>query len=53
MLVTGGASSLAARGLCFAFAPGLGAFVVSPATGLGQDTCLLHFALKLLECDLE
>ncbi len=38
---------------CFAFATSLGAFVECATTGLGENTVLLHLAIKFLQRDLK
>lgn len=44
---------LAALGRCFALATGLRIFIMSATTRLGENTVLLHFAVKLLEGKLK
>src|SRR5260370_13851194 len=44
------APSLPALSLCFALAPSMGTLIVPATTGLREDTLLLHFAVKLLQC---
>jgi len=48
-----GTLSLAAQSLCFTLTPGLRALIMATATGLTENTCLLHFAIKLLQCNLK
>lgn len=47
------AAAFATLGLGFAFAPGLRAFVMFTAAALSQNTSLLHFTLKLLQCNIK
>jgi hypothetical protein len=40
-------------GLFFPLAPCLGSLIVTPSPGLGENTCLLHFAVKLTQGGLK
>jgi hypothetical protein len=40
-------------GLFFPLAPRLGSLIVTPSPGLGENTCLLHFAVKLTQGGLK
>lgn len=37
----------------FAFAPGLRGLIVTTAASLGENTGLLHFSVKLFQCNLK